>query len=247
MIFRRKRVESPENLSEPEPGTFRPADKKSTNLGGELLEFLQRRQAGLEIYGDSDDSFVCALRGIKDKLNLEDGSTVVYPGSHTHVGVARVFGKENVTHVDPDHEATQVLAKADFKAVETGVEDYEPDEPADVMVALNSYGSPTSEIVQRLVKPGGFVIANNYTHWANKLNGLQDSLRLVAAIMPSYGAADARLVEASELPEEATGSDVVYSKLEGGGEISRGTPEDHDVAIEMSRNPDALFIFERFQ
>jgi hypothetical protein len=199
----------------------------------------------LEISGDTDDSFVIGLRSLKDRFKIANNASVIYPGSSTHVGVARVFGKANVVHVDPELEAVKTLKEAGYKAEALGIEDYRPDSLADIMVALNSYGSPTEEIVERLVKPGGYVIANNYTQWANKLNLLESAVKLKAVLGPSFNSDDARIVDAIELPDDVSAINTTYYNMGPGGALIEGTLEDHNFAAEIPLYPDALFVFER--
>lgn len=175
------------------------------------------------LYGDEDDGFVRSLRRIKQDFAIARGSSVLYPGSSTHVGVARVFGKEHVIHVDPEEGAVRTLRAAGYLAVQQRVEDYAPAAPADVLVALNSYGSPTAEAIERQVRFGGMIIANNWTSWAHELNQLSSHTRLLAAILPSFNAPEAELVIN---PEQLRGA------------VDRGTDTGAPYA-------DALFVFDR--
>jgi hypothetical protein len=57
------------------------------------------RSTQLELYGGSDDDeFVNALTSLKERFGLDEEARVVYPGSSTHIGVAHVFGGQNVIH-----------------------------------------------------------------------------------------------------------------------------------------------------
>lgn len=195
-----------------------------------------------ELSGDMDDSFVTTLRGIKDWLQIPDDATVIYPGSSVHVGVARVFGKENVVHVDPDEIAARSLSGADYMAVESTIEEYIPEEPVDVMVALNSYGKITDTILERLLKPGGLVIANNYTHWAHDLSEMP-GVTLESAVLPSYGDVNASYLEGGDIPVNACGLTVQYWRISREGRIEVGTPEDNTFAEKSPNYPDGLFVF----
>lgn len=210
-----------------------------------LMAMLNKKNKKLETFGDTEDEFVKALRGLQQLVGLEDSASVIYPGSSTHVGVARVFGKGNVVHVDPDSGAMDVLTEQGYLAVESTIEAYSPDKPVDAIVALNSYGVPTAETITRLVKPGGFVIANNWTHWAAELAKLGDTLELVGAIMPDYQTPDAKFAGADALPHDVTDLVKHYFVLESGGEMKAGTPENHTFADESPTYPDALFVFKR--
>lgn len=195
-----------------------------------------------ELGGDMDDSFVTTLRGVKDWLQIPDDANIVYPGSSAHVGVARVFGKENVVHVDPDEIAVRTLTSADYAAVKSTIEEYKPVEPADVMVALNSYGSITADVLERLVKPGGIVIANNYTHWAHELSKLPN-VTLESALLPSYMDENASYVEGDDIPDGACDLVMQYWRISREGSVELGTPANNTFAEESPKYPDGLFVF----
>lgn len=201
------------------------------------------RQDKLEISGDLDDSFVTALKGIKDLIGIKPDASVIYPGSSTHVGVARVFGKEAVTHVDPDERVKVALEESGYRGVTSGIEQYVPDEPVDVIVALNSYGKPDADIISRLVKPGGWIIANNYTGWARDVNTVP-GLELKAAVLPTYMDSNRQLLQGDEIPPDATEDVAYYMKMSPEGKITPGTVQDHTISDVSARYPDGLFAFQ---
>lgn len=192
---------------------------------------------------DQEDSFTNSLRKLQDEFQIPIGSTVLNPGSSTHVGAALIFGKEHVTHVDPDEVACEVLRENGYAAETARIEDYTPEQPFDAMVALNSYGSVDEATLSKLVRPGGYIITNNYTGWAEDLSKLTGSVELAGAWLPTYLDEDAKLYRGEEVPEDATGWVQDYYRMPPGGGISRGTPEDHDFADESARYPDGLFVF----
>jgi hypothetical protein len=210
-----------------------------------LRAMLSGEKEKPEVFGDEDDEFVKWLKGIKQFLGINGDISVIYPGSSTHVGVARVFGKGNVTHVDPNSDAVEVLTNNGYGAIESTIEDYRPAELADGVVALNSYGAPSAELIDKLVKPGGFVIANNHTHWAAELAKLGDTLKLVGAVMPDYRLPNAKAVGSSEVPEGATDLVKQYYIFEPDGSFKPGTPGNHTFEDESPKYPDALFVFKR--
>jgi len=64
---------------------------------------------------------------VKFNLSLNEGISVLYPGSATHVGVAQVFGKDYTIHVDPEKAYTGVLQKAGYTAITSTIEAYSPE------------------------------------------------------------------------------------------------------------------------
>ncbi len=233
-------------VSKKEPGST-PETKggNETTAAGRALELLVRKSvgAGLETFGDKEDDFVKTIRDLKERLGIADGSKVVYPGSSTHVGVARVFGKERVVHVDPSEEACEALEVSGYLVEQMRIEDYVPDEKADVIVALNSYGEPTAAMLEQVLKPGAFVIANNYTHWAAELFALED-VSLVGAVLPAYGHENSHYVTDKEVSDTAIAilPSTIYIK---DGNIASGPgPGVFEFPDSQPNYPDALFVFK---
>jgi len=203
-----------------------------------------------ELEGNPEGPFVKSLTLIRERFDIPEGVTALYPGSATHTDVAIVFGKDNVTHVDPDEKACTALSDAGYSAVAKGIEEYIPDEPFDVMVLLNSYGEineSNKEKIRELVKPGGIIIANNYTEWAHDLAQLTDIMDLKGALLPDYHDPVAKFYEADEVPVDATEVRTsYYTSVTDGSQppIKPGTLEQHDYALELPNNPDALFVFQ---
>ena len=237
MIIRRPRTErlSPRDRTMP--------DGQQARGEAVLRAALSKK---LEVFGDEEEPFVQSLRVLKDALHIHEDAQVVYPGSSTHVGVARVFGKECVTHVDPEDEACSVLKNAGYTAEAIGIEDYHPKEPADLMVALNSYGEPTAKMLKNVLKPGGLVITNNYTHWATELSAIE-GVTLQSAMLPDYRSGNAELVDSARVPKNAT--EIVEQEfvITRGGRMLPYEPGERAeglvTSISSPRYPDALFVF----
>jgi hypothetical protein len=197
----------------------------------------------LELSATEDDEFVESLQSIRDKLDLPENAEVIYPGSGDHIGVARVFGRDHVVHVDPDEHAINVLEHHGFKAVAEKISDYSPRDRSDAIVALNSYGRLTEEDVNRLLKDGGYLVTNNYTGWANDAASLEN-LSLVGGMIPSYS--DGAYYEGDDLPEGAT--DIVtryYRFPKEGGVFPAKEGEPGAEPDRSARYPSGLFVFRK--
>lgn len=188
---------------------------------------------------DRDDEFVQALRKLITHYNIDPGVLVVHPGSGTHVGVARVFGKEHVVHVDPDNGVIGALTASDYRAELSKIEEYNPREKAGLMVALNSCGVPDREMLSRVLEPGALIISNNYSGWAKELAGIEGTA-LVGAVLPSYHAGG-KFVQGADIPEEAIGSSQVTYQIE-----DNVSDDVYRFTRETPNYPDALFVF-RFE
>lgn len=229
-------------------GTFHDGSQPQTEplTDAEVLDRLRElRDKKPEIYGDEEDAFVLAIREIAERFEIPLGAEVIYPGSATHVGVARVFGKENVVHVDPDSSKegyADVMEGEGYHFAEVGIEGFTPEEPADVMVAWNSYGEPSSEIVTQTMKQGGIIITNNWTHWATRLSKLPN-LQLEGAILPAINVDDAQLLVGDEIPAGAAETELHFIKYTDEGQLETGTSQNHDETYESASYPDAAFVF----
>jgi len=193
-----------------------------------------------ELDNKNDEPFISSLLLLASKLGILPDAKIIYPGSATHTGVAEAFGIGNVVHVDPDEKSCKALGNAGYNAVCDTVEGYTPEEKVDAIIALNSYGAPTSEIIDRLLLPNGVVIVNNYTHWAHEIACLP-GMKLEAAILPRYSSG--LLVNSQDIPEGSTQLRVYYYNFTREGTLTAGTPDDHSFAEEAADYPDALFAF----
>lgn len=197
-----------------------------------------------ELRGDEDDDFVQSLRTFQRQFNVRQDANVIYPGSSTHVGVARAFGKNQVTHVDPDIGAAKALHQHGYKVIDKKIEDYEPDEKGDVVVALNSYGNLTQAEADRLIKEGGYLVANNYTGWANDAAHLEN-FSLVGAMLPAY-AEGGTFLEGEDIPQGATDIVTNYYLFPPEGGVKRVTADTPGASPdESARYPDGLFVFRK--
>lgn len=192
-----------------------------------------------------DDPFLGPLQTIREHLELPDDVSVAYPGSATHTTVAEFFGKDKVVHIDPDEGTCKALRASGYQAVAQTIEDYIPTEPHDLIVTLNSYGTLTEEKVRQVVKPGGYIVTNNYTYWAGELAAMTDTVELKAAILPAWSDASAKFIEGEAIPDNATDIVTKYLKISREAKITNGTPEDHDLAQPTPAYPDGLFVFQR--
>lgn len=188
----------------------------------------QQESASFELEGGEDnDSFVVALRELRDILSVLENVKVAHSGSGRHTGVAQVFGLENVIHVDPDQATCRLLSDAGYLAQATRIEDFCPSELLDGIVALNSYGEPTKQALSKIVKPGGFIIVNNWTHWAARLAAMP-GMELTTAILENYYSEDRQILEGADIPDNATELRAL----------------DPDGAHHYALYPDGLFVFK---
>lgn len=207
------------------------------------IRFGVEAESNPELFGDEEGALTSALRALKEELKIPDGARVAYPGSATDIRVASVFGKDNVIHVDPDEAACVALEDAGYYAANVEVEFFHPYDPLDGIIAINSYGAPTEGVIKRIVKPGGFVITNNYTHWAKELAEVPN-VELVASIMPNFYSEEAKLLWGEDIPDEATDLAEEYWTFGRDGRVKRGTAEDHSYTGASPIYPDALFVFK---
>jgi len=114
---------------------------------------------------------------------LPEAPKVIYPGSAAHVAPADVFGKENTVMIDPEERAVRALSENGYTAVASRLEDYialHERDLFDIAVSFNA-GGIVERNYKNILKPGGFVIANNWHDTANWLNASPD-FRLLGAV-----------------------------------------------------------------
>lgn len=200
----------------------------------------------LEIFGGMEDDFSIALLDLIKAFDLKKDGKVIYPGSSTHVSVAAVFGKENVIHVEPSERAYQSLEGHGYVVFRGGIEEFIPEEKYDGLIALNSYGQPSEELLDAQLKSGAFLIANNYSFWAHDLNQLPN-VELVGALLPSYvHPKDERyIITADQVDVGMITASYSYYSIEPSGKMKPGTPDNHTFADRDSRFPDGLFVFRK--
>jgi len=146
-------------------------------------------------------------------------------------------------HVEPSAADCDTLIENGYQATASTIEEYQPATQADAIVALNSYAQPTKEVLSTVLKPGGKIITNNWTKWAADVVAIE-GVRLEAVLLPSYMNDEAVLVEGSDIPPDASGIDLTYTKVDRSGQVSAGSADDPDsFPMEMAYFPDALFVF----
>jgi hypothetical protein len=193
-----------------------------------------------EITGDTEDDFVQALRTLQRFVPIAAGVRVVYPGSKTHVGVARVFGKDAVMHVDTNSRAVECLLAHGYQAEVASLEDYTPPAPYDVMVGMNLPDTTAAQHLGSLVRPGGLVVVNNATGWARDL-AVNNRARLYSAIFPAYDGDDSRYAIAGLLPADATACTPAYYRMDPPGPADGPGPG--ILEDQVALYPQGLFVF----
>lgn len=119
-----------------------------------------------------------ALREFAGCMSLPNPPRILHPGSSTDTGVAEVFGRENVVNLDSHSEAMAVMSQHGYLAIDCPIDSYEAP-PFDLMVVRSA---PILEegLINRLIKPGGYLITNTWhMHAADLVKN--DELRLIGA------------------------------------------------------------------
>jgi hypothetical protein len=235
-MFGRRKTKNRELADQPQ--IMPPATRAAEFIVNDSLVPEKRTTHGFE-----KDDFTDALSAIAQRFSIASDSAVLYPGSSTHMGVAFTFGKDRVTHVDPDELACSALQQNGCNAVVSTFEDLSVESHFDVLVALNSYGTADPEALARVLKPGALIIANNYTHWADDIRQ-SGVAHLEGAIFPAYfGPGGGNYSEADQLPDDATELSMAYYNITREGNVSPGTPDNNTFSDIQPKYPDALFVF----
>lgn len=126
-----------------------------------------------------------ALNEICEYVTISDNASVLHADSSTLTDVGDFFGTHRVTNIDPNALACRALKKNGYMAINSSLEAFDPNMPFDVLVAINSASNPTTEIIERVLSPGGILITNNTTAWASNLNN-DSSLKKVGVTKEDF-------------------------------------------------------------
>jgi len=174
----------------------------------------------------------------KSYLNLPEVPRVLYPGCDTDVTVADVFGKDTVDHLDLNNDSMATLKKEGYRVFACNSEKYQSAEPYDLIVFWNSGSTPGSLLEQ--IKPGGYVLANNYHGSANIISE-NLGFELIA------GFDNDRMYSPGEM-KNWIGSD--YMLVDREAKIQKLTKEEakrveDQTVVESPHAPDNLFVFQK--
>lgn len=153
---------------------------------------------------------VLQYRAFADHFDVSP-NVVQHPGSGHDVSPSDGFSQSRVRYIDVDAAAMAELERAGYEAVAADAVGYEADECADVIVFRNA-GLAEEPIVQRNLRPGGWVLANNHLESAEHLLAM-DTLNLVG-VVPDTWSGDTPAVETAAL-------DAYLSPIETDAEYRR--------------------------
>lgn len=142
-----------------------------------------------EFYGDREgDDFLAGVNAFVQEFQPRT-DIVYYPGSNTHIGPSKVdgFKDSRVIYADSEYMPVKALQEAGYEAHFVDAEEYNPGK-VDILILLNFW----AEKPPTLVKPGGYVICNNWWGAAARLYA-DNNFELVGALVDSEGE-EARLV-----------------------------------------------------
>lgn len=103
--------------------------------------------------------------------DIKNASRVLYPGSAADSTFADSMGIERVIHVDPSEPSIKALGDDGYVTVKSTIEAYLNDDPSpvDVLILYNPAIGVFDEMCE-LVRPNGYVIANNWHNSAADIN-----------------------------------------------------------------------------
>ena len=199
---------------------------------------------------ESRMSFQKAFEFLKT-MGLPDKPEVIYPGSGQHAVPADVFGPENTVMIDPIFEDSvpgveQLRKDGGYEIFPGTIEDYlaeNQEKLFDVAISENA-GGLVEQNVARILRPEGYVLANNWHSAGNSL-GNNSEFKLLGAIRDDQlrtaeeAVGDLGYKEVAIMPN----GKVTWDKAEI--ESLRGTV--HEEMIDrMPKNTEEKFIFQYF-
>lgn len=151
--------------------------------------------------------------------------SVLYPSCGFDASPARVF--DNVTFVDIEEGnpgCIKSLRKAGLRALKKDIREYKPDELHDLLILLNP-AIPT-EWASRHLKPGGWVLANNYHGNASEMHSKPEQFTLwgvIDFVEKDRRKNDNRVVVSRDLSD-------LFVPAESGDELKRLRPGYYEFA-----------------
>ncbi|MFC6766210.1 hypothetical protein [Natrinema soli] len=134
-----------------------------------------------------------------------DADVVYHPGSGHDVSPSVAFPEAEVTYVDVDVAAMDDLAAAGYAARLADATAYSVDGGADVIILRNA-GLVEEAIVERNLRAGGWVLANDHLESAHHVAGM-DRIELVGVVPDDWPGVTPRI--------ETTDLDSPYNEREG--------------------------------
>lgn len=190
-----------------------------------------------------------ALSILSNHMELPESPTILYPGSAADRTLASAFG-DRVTHIDPDENSMNGLRSDNLLAVTSTFEDYlaaMEDTPSTSIDCIFSYnaGLVPQEAIKKL-RPGGYIIANNWHGSANALGDDKNNLEIIGAVNPgdstfieSFRARDG--LGCTRLAVTKAGR-VVYDEQE----IAH-LPEDSYTTMSNPKNTETLWLYRKIK
>ncbi len=134
-------------------------------------------------YGDeSEDFFIQGIERFMEHFKPH-ADVVFYPGSSTHIGPSSApsLSQSKVIYLDSDYSAVKALQSAGHESYLGDAEEFDPGD-VDLLIILNF----SAEKPLQHVKPGGYVICNNWWGTAKDLFKRPD-FEIVGAVYGNEG------------------------------------------------------------
>lgn len=167
------------------PAELCPARRVSMNAGTSPVTFTDR---------------ITQYRAVANRFGI-DADVVYHPGSGHDVSPSVAFPETDVTYVDVDVAAMDDLAAAGHAAHWADATTYTVGGGADVIILRNA-GLVEEVIVERNLRAGGWVLANNHLESARHVAGM-DRIELVG-VVPDDWSGDTPRVETTDLDPSHT-------------------------------------------
>lgn len=171
------------------PAELCPARRLSMNAGSSPVTFADR---------------TAQYRAVANRFGI-DADVVYHPGSGHDVSPSVAFPEAGVTYVDADVAAMGDLEAAGYAARWGDATDYSVAGGADVIILRNA-GLVEEAIVERNLRAGGWVLANDHLESAHHVAGM-DRIELVGVVPDDWPGVTPRI--------ETTDLDSPYNEREG--------------------------------
>jgi len=204
-------------LKKHEPGTFRELTRAE-----EIVSLLKQLRGNLnkgepEIKLETYPDLVAKYVAFRD--NVYNPKSVFHPCMANDASPSEVFG--NVTYLDADARYPLLFKQKGLTALTSDIDDYKPDQEHDLVILLNPAISSARAV--KYLKPGGYVLTNDYHHNATELALDKENYKLIGTVNHSTESGRA------EVSRDLTGLFELPDNLE---QLKAARPHYHSIATE---------------
>lgn len=175
-----------------QPGSFQ-IKSEENDITAQLKELFEHNNRIITLSADEyfEETYQNALEDEGGYINraktliTELGPTpdvIYYPGSNIDLSFTKVFPDARVIHVDKEEMVIDKMKRGGYEAYIADMNEFVPDDLADVVVIFNA-GYIEQEQLNKVTKPNGLVVVNNYHLAATFMQNKTPDFSLAGAVL----------------------------------------------------------------